>query len=168
MRIRTYSGFGAFGTINAQGKDCPPSGSWEAWCDCMFSQDEANRVKCRAQPIPFGGSGAPWTTYGAIVRGIPKPGDILVQAGQMILPGGAPPITSPAPTPVPMPAPAPIPQPQGTVMVEIQSPQQQAAQQAAEARQQKMLYAGGALALGLAGLAYAKIGSGGGSRRRRR
>jgi hypothetical protein len=72
--------------------DGRPNG-WQGWCDCMFAQDEALRLKCRKRPCanPFDTdrdcvfgvvnpalSFAPWTEAGAGIRGIPKEGGGLL------------------------------------------------------------------------------------------
>jgi len=66
--------------------DGKPNG-WQNYCDCMFAQNDPNRLKCRKRPCanPFDSdpdcvlgiadprlSFAPWTDVGAGIRGIPK------------------------------------------------------------------------------------------------
>lgn len=81
-KLSRLQGFGA--TSPTTGADCPVGGDWGSWCNCMFKGDNALIAKCTAQPLgPF--SFAPWTTVGATVRGIPKPGDFIVGA---LSPGG--------------------------------------------------------------------------------
>lgn len=69
--IRRLGYYGDFGTasMTQEGVDCPASGSWEAWCDCVFKGDNTNLAKCKGWAIA-----APWTDVGAGLRGIPKPG----------------------------------------------------------------------------------------------
>lgn len=70
-RYRGYRGFGAFGTTSpATGADCPPSGDWNKYCDCVWpanSADAAINKRCKGWGIA-----APWTIVGAAMRGIPQ------------------------------------------------------------------------------------------------
>lgn len=67
-------GFGAFGTPSTfqPGTECPPEGSWENYCDCMFAADDPNREICRSKPSGgcFGvfWASPPWTVCGKAAR----------------------------------------------------------------------------------------------------
>lgn len=68
----------SFGATSSDGNDCPAQGDWGAWCDCMFGsrKDTTHNFNCK-KPLPF----APWTEFGAAVRGIPHVGSKYVPAG---------------------------------------------------------------------------------------
>ena len=80
------SRFGAFGMASTyQAKDCPSSGSWESWCDCMFPAGSQLNAQCR-QPSPGvacvyqpwnGHCYAPWTDAGSAARGLPKDAGVV-------------------------------------------------------------------------------------------
>ncbi len=71
-------GFGAFGTASViDGRECPATGSWGKYCDCMFARDTQNWKDCpRKGWGPFAGEdaywipgaataiSAPWTMFG--------------------------------------------------------------------------------------------------------
>lgn len=57
--------FGAFG------------GEWEDWCASKFGNDPTNLAKCNSKPMGFV-TLPPWTDVGALQRGIPKPGSVIV------------------------------------------------------------------------------------------
>jgi hypothetical protein len=58
FRRRGYAGF---------------AGAWEDWCDTKYAADPGNLSKCKGWS-PF----APWTDAGALMRGIPKSGSLIV------------------------------------------------------------------------------------------
>jgi len=68
-----------YGTLSpTSGVDCPPSGDYNTWCDCMWppASSPALNSKCR-DPFP----GAPWTVVGAALRGIPNPSGLSLPGG---------------------------------------------------------------------------------------
>lgn len=90
------SGFGSFGTASGwqPNKDCPATGSWEAYCDCVYPEGD-QRNRCRSKPLGFL-TPAPWTIAGKTARGV---GDIapaivqsVVNAGQSYIASVAPPV----------------------------------------------------------------------------
>lgn len=104
-RSRGYAGF-AFGTASQYqpNKDCPVGGSWENWCNCVFTPGSELNTRCLSKPIGPALFAAPWTEVGAGARGLPKPDSLaatLTSAGMSIisgvLPGGI--IQAPPPPP---------------------------------------------------------------------
>lgn len=56
----TLQGLGNLGTASTiDGRECPPDGSWEAYCACMFEPGTPGRSACDSS-WPF----APWTIFG--------------------------------------------------------------------------------------------------------
>jgi hypothetical protein len=65
MIFNNYRGFGAADAEVA------------SWCASKFPHDPTMQAKCSVNTLPMSLS-PPWTDLGAILRGIPKPGSLIV------------------------------------------------------------------------------------------
>jgi len=89
--FRAHTGLHGLGAA----KDCPKSGSWEAWCDCMFDKGSSAHTACHQSIIQQGPIKlcAPWDTtclsiYGVARNVVNALTQGMAQAGAGALPGG--------------------------------------------------------------------------------